>query len=216
MKRAIDGAGGYKKYDRLQSISYTKRSVLYDEHGNVESDGTQFHRYILKPELSMNISWEKNGQKHEIIFRQNKATLWIANKQVEADGAALAKTCLSAHYVLFMPFKLLDPGVALSYKGVTILANGKSVHIIGASYVGGGNEDHGTQENWEYYFDKNSGDFMANMVDHGDYSALILNEQFTESGGIKFPAFRPSYRANAQREQLWKRGAFYYTDYITE
>ncbi len=105
-----------------------------------------------------------------------------------------------------MPFKLLDPGVKLSYRGIVTLPNGKEVHTIFADYEG--------EEDWEYFFDKKTGDFVANMVDHGDYFALIYNEKFTTSGGLRFYAYRTSYRVDSLRNILYRRGEFFYDEIV--
>ena len=216
LKRAIDTAGGWENYKNMDSIFYKKRTVLYDKEKNVESDVTQFHKYQLKPELAMSISWEKDSMQHEIIFEKNKVIKKINGDIVEADDAALKRTCMASYYVLFMPFKLLDPGVELAYKGAVTLPHSKNVHAIAADYNPGENANHSTSDNWEYYFDKRSGDFIANMVDHGDYFALIYNHEYVEVGGLRFNAFRPSYRVNSDRTHLWQRGEFYYSDFVVK
>ncbi len=214
LSKAIERAGGWETLQAKDSIFYKKRTVLYDSLGNVESDVMQFHKYQLNPELVMSISWKNNGEEHEIIYNINKTKKLINNNIVEANEESLIRICMSANYVLFMPFKLLDPGVELSYKGIIKLPNGKEVHTIAADYNPDKNTNHSTNDNWEYYFDKTTYDFVANMVDHGDYFALIYNDKFAEVSGLRFNAFRPSYRVNAAREHLWKRGEFYYSEFV--
>lgn len=216
LEEAIAASGGWENYKNMDSIFYKKRTVLYDKEKNMESDVTQFHKYQLKPALVMSISWSKDSLPHEIIFEKNKAIKKVNGNIVEADGAALKRTCMAAYYVLFMPFKLLDKGVALSYKGITKLPNGKEVHIIAADYDPDNNSNHSTNDDWEYYFDKNDYSFVANMVDHGDYFALIYNDKYVELGGLRFNGYRPSYRVDQDRNHLWKRGEFYYSDFVVK
>ena len=213
LEKAIARSGGWGNYKSIDSVFYKKRTVLLDSLGNVESDEVQFHKYQLNPYLGMSISWEKNREKHEIVYKENNAKKLVNNQLVEADSAALVRTCMSAYYVLFMPFKLLDAGVLLSYKGIAQLPNGKEVHVIAADYDQDENKNHSTKDNWEYYFDKNTCDFVANMVDHGDYFALVYNEEYIVEDGLRFNAFRPSFRVNADRSHLWKRGEFFYSDF---
>ena len=214
LEKSIARSGGWEKYQKIDSIFYKKRTVLFDSLGNVESDVAQFHKYQLKPYLAMSISWQDGGEKHEIVYKENKAKKLVDNKIIEADETALVRTCMSANYVLFMPFKLLDPGVELMYKGIAQLPNGKDVHVVAANYDPGENQNHSTTDNWEYYFSKDNFDFVANMVDHGDYFALIYNDKYTMANGLRFNAFRPSFRVNSEREYLWKRGEFYYSDFV--
>ena len=68
----------------------------------------------------------------------------------------------------------------------------------------------------EYYFDKNNYEFIGNMVDHGDYFALIYNGEFVKAGGLRFNAYRPSYRVGKDRNHLWQRGEFFYSDFIVK
>ena len=216
LENAITRAGGWENYRNIDSIIYKKRTVLYDINGEKESDVTQVHKYQLKPYLAMSISWEKTGEQHEIIYKENKAKKLINKKVVESDEEALKKTCMAAYYVLFMPFKLLDPGVGLSYKGAVTLPHSKNVHAIAASYDTGKNDNHSTDDQWEYYFDKKNYDFVANMVDHGDYFALIYNSEYIEAGGLRFNAYRPSYRVDNERQHLWQRGDFFYSDFTVK
>ena len=203
-------------FQKIDSIFYTKRTVLYDSLKNVESDVTQFHKYQLNPTLEMSISWENAGEQHHILFKNNKTEKWVNEKLVDADEAALYRTCMSANYVLFMPFKLLDEGVNLDYLGIKKLPNGKEVHVISAKYDTSQNDNHSTNDDWEYYFEKDSYDFVANMVDHRDYFALIYNNEYSESGGIRFNAYRPSFRVDKELNHLWQRGEFYYSDFAVK
>ncbi|MEO1257739.1 MAG: hypothetical protein AAFZ15_03050 [Bacteroidota bacterium] len=216
LEKSIARAGGWENYQKMDSIIYKKRTVLYDINGEMESDITQFHAYQLKPYLAMSISWEKEGDQHEIIYKKNKARKLINKKIAEADEEALKKTCMAAYYVLFMPFKLMDPGVELSYKGAVSLPHSKNVYAVAANYDTGKNTNHSTNDQWEYYFDKSNYDFTANMVDHGDYFALIYNSEFVEAGGLRFNAYRPSYRVDNERQHLWQRGEFFYSDFIVK
>lgn len=211
LEKTIAQSGGWERYAEADSIIYKKQTILYDSLKNVESDVTQFHAYQLKPYLAMSIRWEKDSAQHEIVYKKGKAKKMVNQSLVEADEAALVRTCMAAYYVLLMPYKLLDPGVDLSYGGLRQLPNGQEVHVVKADYNPDENANHSTNDDWEYYFDKEHYDFVANMVDHGDYFALIYNDQFTSAGGIRFNALRPSFRVKENLQHLWKRGDFRYT-----
>ncbi len=206
LSQAIERSGGWENWTAASWVFYKKRTVLYDSLGQVESDRTQLHKYQLKPAFTASISWLQDGDRHEIFFENNLAKKNVNGTTVEKGGKAHENTVQSALYTLFMPFKLLDPGVELSYRGLLTLPNGEEVHTIFADYEG--------EEDWEYYFDTNTGDFVANLVDHGDYFALIYNEKFTTSGGLRFNAYRTSYRVDSLRNIQYRRGEFFYDEIV--
>jgi hypothetical protein len=208
LAKAIVRSGGWQNWKSLDTIAYLKRTLLFDSLGNLESDRKELHRYRLQPELTMHISWKEGEDSHEIFYRKEQVEKRLNGSPVSADTEALRRTASSALYVLFMPFKLLDPGVKLTYKGIVTLPDGRRVHVIAANYEPG--------EHWEYYFDRKTCDFVASMVDHGDYRALVTNDEFITLGGLRFNAFRTSHRVDQNRKILYKRGEFYYDDFAVQ
>lgn len=206
LAKAIELSGGWKNRMAPDSVFYTKRSILYDPSGSVESDQTQLHKYQLKPSFAASIIWEAEDGQHEVLFKNNRASETVNGQPTGAAEEALKKLVHGAFYVFFMPFNLLDQQATLTFTGTATLPNHTPVHVISAVYPEG--------DDWEYYFDKKTGSFAANRVRHGDDYALIFNEKFTTSGGLRFHTYRTSYRVDSLMNIQYRRGEFFYENII--
>lgn len=213
LKRAFKKAGGWDQWAKLESISYKKRNILYHEDGSIESDVTQFHEYQLQPELQGTIFWKEGNNSHSIVYRKGKASKYTDGELISADDESAAKSFLSAHYVLFMPFKLGDEGTRLTYEGTAILDNGTEVDVIKATYSPDTYDNHSTNDEWYYYFDKATGSYLANMVYHAPTYAYIRNTKTDQSLPIVMNTYRESYRVDKDRHIEFLRGEFFYEDY---
>lgn len=214
LEKAVAAVGGWEGFQNMDSIVYDKRTVLFDSLENVEMDRTQKHIYRMKPELSISVSWEDEKGKHHILRKGNQVEKYLNEEKVDADSEALTKSTNAAMYTLFMPWKLLDEGVELNYKGVVELPNEKEAHTISAVYDPESKSNHSTKDDWEYYFDKDTYEYVACMVDHHDYFAFIQNDKKSKSNGLTFNALRNSFRVDKGRNILWKRGEFYYENIV--
>ncbi len=212
LKNAIDRAGSIENWYRLKEISYQKHSVLYFSDESVESDVVQQHVYQMSPEFEADISWEKEGDKHLLQYTSLETKKFVNDTLQQVDEEALRQSVMSAIYVLGMPFKLLDQGVQLTYKGITDI-EGMTAHAIEARYSSEENENHSTNDLWWYYFGEEDFNFLGAMVYHAPTYALIRNLQFDESTAIKFHAHRKSYRTDSLRNKEYLRAQFWYTDY---
>lgn len=213
LKRAFKKAGGWDNWAKLQSISYKKRSILYLENGDVESDVTQFHEYQLQPSLKGTIFWKDDQGSHSIVYENGKASAFENGQFDETQSESANKTFLSAHYVLFMPFKLGDEGTKLSYEGTTTLDSGTLVDVIKASYAPSSFDNHSTDDEWYYYFDKETGAYVANMVYHAPTYAYIKNTKMDNSQPLIMNTYRESFRVDKDRNIEFLRGEFFYEDY---
>jgi hypothetical protein len=202
LSTAFQRAGGWARYQALDSIAYRKRSILYDSTGKVESDRVEYHSYRLRPSLFMRIAWREGKTRHEIRFDGRRAQKYIDEQPAEADPETSRQAATGALFVLFTPFKLLDGAAKLSYQGLAALPNGRAAHSVAADYESG--------DDWVFYFDANDGDFIANLVKHHAGPALIVNDDFVVAGGLRFNASRTSYRLDARGDIAYQRGSFFY------
>ncbi len=211
LKRAISWSGGIDRWRSLDSIIYTKDSKLFLSDSGIESESIQRHAYAMRPKFSARITWSPDTSEfHEILYGEQSVKR--VNDSVVAEGRKVEETVLSAIYVLGMPFKLLDPGVQLSYEGK--LQIGENVaDAIRAGYDPNANENHSTTDLWWYYFDEVSGAFLGCLVYHPPTYAYIENQAFHDVEGIKFHAHRKSYRSDSARNIEFLRAEFWYSDY---
>ena len=57
VENAINSAGTIEKWKNIASLEYTKKTRLLLENGQIESEVTQRHHYVLRPNKSIKISW---------------------------------------------------------------------------------------------------------------------------------------------------------------
>lgn len=211
--KAISAAGGIHKWRAVELLSYTKRSKLLLEDGTVESEVVQRHEYRMQPGFSAVITWEEGGNSHMIRYEDGEAV-----KEVNGvpDSASAEETVMSALYTLGMPFKLLDAGADLRYKGVDTLRDGTPVDVIKATYRPEEHDNHSTSDVWWYYFDRDDGRYCAAIVYHPPTYAYIENVEIHEDLPLRFNAHRKSYRSDSLRNIQFLRAEFWYSDFDME
>lgn len=212
LKTAIDLAGGITTWRNLKEIRYRKHSVLYYSDESVESDVIQDHVYRMSPEFEVDISWEKEGERHLLQYTTEGTKKYVNDTLQEADEESLRQSVMSAIYVLGMPFKLLDQGVRLTYEGLTDF-EGNTAHAIEARYSSDENDNHSTDDLWWYYFEEESSKFLGAMVYHAPTYALIKNLEFDTNTPIQFHKHRKSYRSDSLRNKEYLRAQFWYENY---
>ena len=209
LKKAIDKAGGYEVWSNIQTIKYTKHSVLLLEDSTIESDVIQLHEYSMQPTFSARVTWSVGEDQHRIEYDSEGGKKYMNDTLTDSDPS---QAVMSALYVLGMPFKLLDAGTNLSFDGSVTIGD-KSADVIKATYNPAENDNHSTQDEWYYYFDVNDGDFLGAMVYHAPTYAYIDNLAFDETTPVKFHAHRRSYRSDSLRNLQFLRAEFWYGNY---
>lgn len=212
LRSAIDKAGGIETWRNLKEIRYRKHSILYLSDSSIESEVIQEHVYNMSPEFAADITWESEGESHLLRYTKDLTQKFVNDTLQDANEESLRQSVMSAIYVLGMPFKLLDPGVQLTYKGETDV-DGTRAHAIEARYSSEDNDNHSTDDLWWYYFDVRDYAFIGALVYHAPTYALIRNLKFDESTAIKFHAHRKSYRTDSLRNKEYLRAQFWYSDY---
>ncbi|MEN0003320.1 MAG: hypothetical protein AAF798_04230 [Bacteroidota bacterium] len=217
LKKAIDRAGGLEAWNKLKRLSFQKFYSLFDEAQQVEKSAQQQHHYFYQPKKMVEIQWLEKGKVHQIVQDGNRVSKLI-NAQVDATAKteSLLKTIESATFVVSIPFKLLDKGVALSYAGKDTLDNGKAVEVLKAVYNPSTHDTHTTPDTWWHYYDAADYTFVGYMVQHADHYSYVLNTTFEEKGGFIFPKDRKSYRVDAERNKLYLRAEYAYANYVVK
>ncbi len=213
LSQAIAYAGGWDTWAGINTLQYTKRSVLFLSDSSVESDVIQYHDYNMSSGFEAAISWNSNSDAHQIVYSKENVIKMVNDKEVEADSNALSQSVMGALFVLGMPFKLLDQGVTLTYEGTTLFKDSVEADIINASYSPEENVNHSANDLWWFYFEKNTGHFLGSKVYHTPTYALIRNLSFTQDVPIKFPAHRKSYRVDSLGQIEFLRAEFWYSDF---
>lgn len=209
---AIQEAGTMEKWNTIASLEYTKKSRLLLENGDIESEVTQRHQYVLRPNKRITISWVVDKDSF-LIVHDDVRSQKFRNDSLIDDGETVQSAVNSAIYVLGMPFKLLDKGTVLTYDGLKTLNAQDTVHAIKATYNPKEHQNHSTQDVWWYHFDKNTSAFLSSMVYHEPTYALIDNVSVIKAEGLTLPERRKSYRCDSLGNKLFLRAEFWYDDY---
>ncbi|WP_422083756.1 hypothetical protein [Ulvibacterium sp.] len=212
MENAIDSAGTLEKWKGIASLKYTKTARLLLENGQIESETTQRHHYVLRPNKSIKIAWIVDKDSFLIIHNDSISQKFKNDSLIE-QGDTVKSAVNSSLYVVGMPFKLLDKGTVLTYEGLKSLNAIDTVHAVRATYEPKKHSNHSTKDEWWYHFDKNNGAFLSSMVYHEPTYALIENLSVVKKEGLIFPGRRKSYRCNKFGKKRYLRAEFWYEDY---
>ena len=213
LEKALTQSGGYDRWLGIDSMVYTKRSILYDEDGSIESAVLQRHYYRFHPHFEAEISWLEDSLDRQLIYRSESVKMYQGDSFIAEDRDSDRQAVMSALYVLAQPYKLLDDGATITYRGRSTLPNGKLADVIEASYDPIANENHSTQDLWWYHFDPETGDFLGSMVFHSPTYAWIENLSFVDDTPVRFHAARNSYRVDSLMNIQYLRASFEYSDY---
>ena len=211
VQRSIDHAGGWPAWMSTGTVQFRKTTTSYNADGSVKQTRVQFHRYVLHPSPRMRIEWEENGSKTALINNGRDAWKVVNGKAATSqnDVNSARNSTFGSHYVFNMPFKLMDPGVTLTWAGNERLADGTMVDKVRVTY-GPGVGDAGGMHTWTYYFDSKSARLVANLLqyapDRWDYTEYYDDRAV---GALLLSTHRRGYDADAKgkrgpmQSQIW-------------
>lgn len=195
---AISHAGGMENWTSKKSLSYIKNIQSYDSEGNLIRTVAQLHRYQLKPSFKANMTWEQDGNKHEIV-NSGEQSWKLVNGKIQDDKASIIiawNSSFGSQYMVSMPFKLKAPGTILNYMGIDTLSNNRIVHKLKATYEKGAGSS-GGMHTWYYFLNTSNYQFEANFLNHGKGYSYTDYETFIEVDGIAITKERKSYASDA-------------------
>ncbi|MFK7981236.1 MAG: hypothetical protein AB8G86_14720 [Saprospiraceae bacterium] len=215
LKKSFTTSGGLTNWRNKKELHYQKHGKLIFESGEIESEVIQQHDYVYEQNTSININWQTADNKtHQI-----KSVDWNAVKYIDGQidhtpkTSSLNTTVNVAHFVIDVPFKMMDKGVALSYEGMDTLEDGQKVEVIKAIYNADTNAHHTKSDIWWYYFDAKDSRMVAYFIKHDGRYSYIKNLSYTKAGGFLFPKARGSYRVDKDRNILFTRAEYAYSNW---
>lgn len=212
--KAIESTGGLDNWNKIESLNFKKYFALYDSLGNTENEVNQIHNYTYYPEKEIHIRWTKKNQKHHLQSINNKIKKTIDEKQDnETEETSLVNTIRSATFVMSIPFNLLDPGVGFEYQGLDTLDKSLTVDVLQATYNPDNHINHSTKDIWWLYFNHKTHLLEGYMVQHADHFSYVKNNKLTKIEDFTFPEIRKSWRVTKDREILYLRADYTYSDY---
>lgn len=215
IREAIAYAGGMDRWEAIRRLQYSKDFSLLLESGEEERRYEQVHDYRYDP-LKLEIVSIENGDTIRTILDNDRYTRTVNDTLVEASQESLQQAVNTSTYVVGLPFKLLDPGSRLEYRGEQTLADGRVVDVIQVNYDADAQDNHSTSDIWRYYFDRPDRKIVANWVKTSDHFSLVENLTYERVGGILFNKARKSYRIDSLGNKLYLRADYLYGDYRVE
>ncbi len=203
INRSLDYFGGVKKHQSIARLAYKKEVVLYTEDGQVEREIFEQHRYNYR-EGNFSIKKKIGGSNSEFHMKNGKYYAIVDGKRNESTSTE--KTFNTAFYVIGMPFKFLDGGVALE-----LIEEENNFTSIQANYNPISNPNHAGSEKWIYTIDK-TGNISQQIAYSSDHISLIKNDAYHTIEDYKFIQKRTSYRINEDHDILYKRADYKYYD----
>ncbi len=201
IKKSIEYMGGWESYINIRGIEYTKTLHKADSNGTVNMKIEQHHRYNLFPEFAVRMDWKEGNSQYTIMNNGNQS--WkFKDEQYLEDQKNINSAYNSSHgsqYVLFMPWKLLDPGVLLEHIGNHVLPNGQEVEGVKVNYKEGNSTT--TEHTWWYYFDTD-GKPIANFLKSPQGYSYTEYLEYEQIGDLKFHVKRNSYKTDSTRSYI--------------
>jgi hypothetical protein len=207
VNKSIETHGGHENFQELESVSFTKTTRLYNEDGSLESENFQEQSFTLIPEYSLIMKWMDGNDEHQITYDRNTLIKLVDNVKIE-DQEAIANAltlALSAEYVFFQPFKLIDNKGQLSYEGKQVVRDSIEASVVGITYK----DDSLSSDAWRYYFNENYR-LVAASVKHNNRISLIENMDFQTYKGILFNKVRKSYFIDSAFQKKQLRAEYHY------
>ena len=198
---SIKAHGGLEHWKSVKSFKFRKETKLLKADGSIEKDVNEIHTLFQQDTL--------HGQIINLdTLPENKYEIKFADgigKKISTTGTTDGTNAfLSSHFVVNQPFKLLDPGVTLTYLGNDTLASGKVVEVVKA-YYGDPSDDV-----WWFYFDIDSHIILGTLIYHSPTYAYVDNEVIEEKDGILWNTKRTTYRTDSLRNIEFVRAKFVY------
>ena len=212
--QTIESAGGLENWKKIETLNFKKYFALYDAEGKTETSVNQVHNYFLNPNQEININWTKNNAQHHLQSKNGQIKKTIDNQlDAIAKQTSLVNTVRSATFVMSIPFNLLDPGVRFEYQGFDTLDQSTVVDVLQAEYNPNQHNNHSTKDIWWLYFNKETHLLEGYMVQHADHFSYVKNTKLTKVEGFTFPEIRKSWRVTKNRDILYLRADYVYSDY---
>jgi len=211
VEKSIEAHGGWQAWEQMRNLNYTKEISMFDSTGMLESKTTQVHSYYFKPRFEGKITWRSDNN-YQIQYENDNVLEFINNTpQLEEASLAEAKSILqSSHYVLFQPWKLLDPGVKLIYLGKDKLDDSTTVEVIKLVFNG----DDDNSDKWWFYVSESTGLLAGYLVKHEDRISFIRNVSYDSTTSLVFPHHRTSqFVSDTTRSNKLLRAEYYYENF---
>ena len=212
LKKSLKAHGGLELWQKIDTLSFTKRTILYNQDGVKEKEIIQHQSFYGGIPLHGKIS-SLGTEKSSISVINGVYTNSIRDSLIpitDHEIKAINNSFKSAYYVISQPFNLKESDALLVYKKDTIL-NGEKTFVVDVSY----REDENTErpDQWTYFFNAKTFLVVAAKVFHSPTISFIKNTKFNTKTPFVFNSERVSVFMNKDGSEDYTRAAYFYSNY---
>ena len=212
LSKSIDAHGGLEFWQKVDTLSFTKKTILYNRKGLKEKEITQHQSFYGGNFINGNITTIGTDKSSISIIgdvyskRIGDTLISISNNEMKSITNAFK----SAYYVISQPFNLMESGALLSYKKDTIL-NDEKTFVVDVSYEEDQNTN--TPDQWTYFINAKTYLIVAAKVFHSPTVSFIENINFNKETPFVFNAERESVFLNKDGSKDYLRASYFYSNY---
>jgi hypothetical protein len=212
LSKSIDAHGGLEFWQKVDTLSFTKKTILYNQEGVKEKETIQHQSFYGGNFINGNITTIGTDKSSISIIgdvyskRIGDTLISISNNEMKSITNAFK----SAYYVISQPFNLMESGALLSYKKDTIL-NDEKTFVVDVSYEEDQNTN--TPDQWTYFINAKTYLIVAAKVFHSPTVSFIENINFNKETPFVFNAERESVFLNKDGSKDYLRASYFYSNY---
>jgi hypothetical protein len=212
LSRSLEAHGGLELWQKVDTLSFTKKTILYNQDGVEEKELTQHQsfyggNFINGEIISIGADKSRISIIGGIYSKSIRDSLTVLTND---DIALINKSFRSAYYVISQPFNLRESDALLTYKKDTIL-NGKKTFVVDVSYKE--NQNSNASDQWTYFFNAKTFLIVAAKVFHSPTISFIENIKFNNETPFVFNAKRESVFLNKDGSKDYLRATYFYSNY---
>jgi hypothetical protein len=212
LSKSIKAHGGLVLWQKIDTLSFTKKTILYNQEGVKEKEIIQHQSFFGGTPLHGKIS-SPGAEKSNISVINGVHTKSIRDSLfpiTDREIKAINNSFKSAYYVISQPFNLKESDALLFYKKDTIL-NGEKTFVVNVSYKE--DENTNTSDQWTYFFNAKTFLVVAAKVFHSPTISFIKNTKFNTKTPFVFNSERVSIFMNKDGTEDYVRAAYFYSNY---
>lgn len=212
LKKSLKAHGSLELWQKIDTLSFTKKTILYNQKGIKEKEIIQHQSFYGGIPLHGKIS-SLGTEKSSISVINGVYVKSIRDSLVsitDDEIKAINNSFKSAYYVISQPFNLRESNALLFYKKDTIL-DGEKTFVVDVSY----REDENTRtpDQWTYFFNAKTFLVVAAKVFHSPTISFIKNTKFNTKTPFVFNSERVSVFMNKDGTEDYTRAAYFYSNY---
>ena len=212
LSKSIDAHGGLEFWQKVDTLSFTKKTILYNRKGLKEKEITQHQSFYGGNFINGKIT-TIGTDKSSISIIGNVYTKRVGDTLISISNnemKSITNAFKSAYYVISQPFNLMESGALLSYKKDTIL-NDEKTFVVDVSYKEDQNTN--TPDQWTYFINAKTYLIVAAKVFHSPTVSFIENINFNKETPFVFNAERESVFLNKDGSIDYLRASYFYSNY---